>query len=75
MDAKPNTNPRVIGLAGGAPGLNALYLKFGVTGYTVFVLSNYDPEDIEPVTKPIMDMFVPESERGKQVVMRTKDDN
>ena len=75
LDAKPNANPRVVGLAGGAPGLNSLYLKFGITGHTVFVLANYDPEDVEPAARSIMDLFVPESERGKRVVMRTDDDN
>ncbi|MGY5879647.1 MAG: serine hydrolase domain-containing protein [Candidatus Thorarchaeota archaeon] len=75
LDAKPNPNPRVVGLAGGAPGLNSLYLKFGITGHTVFVLANYDPEDVEPVVKTIMDMFVPENERGKRAEFRTKDDS
>ena len=51
-----------------------MYLKFNVSGYTVFILSNYDPEDVEPVTKSIMDMFVPESERGKKVEMRVRED-
>ncbi|MHA1134928.1 MAG: serine hydrolase domain-containing protein [Candidatus Thorarchaeota archaeon] len=75
LDAKPNLNPRIVGLAGGAPGLNSLYFKFGITGHIVFVLANYDPEDVEPVAKSIMDLFIPESERGKRVVMRTDDDN
>ncbi|TFG26916.1 hypothetical protein EU528_13665 [Candidatus Thorarchaeota archaeon] len=73
LEAGPNTNPRIVGLAGGSPGLNALYFKFGVSGHTVFVLSNYDPEDIEPVAKSIIDMFIPESERGKRLVMKTKE--
>jgi len=75
LEAKPNANPRVVGLAGGAPGLNSLYLKFGITGHTVFVLANYDPEDVEPAVRSIMDLFVPESERGKRVELRTEDDN
>jgi len=73
LDAKPNVNPRVVGLAGGAPGLNSLYLKFGNTGYTVFVLANYDPEDVEPAARSIMDLFISESERGKRTQMRTKE--
>ena len=75
LDAPSNAKPRVVGLAGGAAGLNAFYLKFNVPGYTVFVLSNYDPEDVEPVAKSITEFFVPESERGKVIHMRTKDDN
>ncbi|MHA1614548.1 MAG: serine hydrolase domain-containing protein [Candidatus Thorarchaeota archaeon] len=74
LEVKPGATPRVVGLAGGAPGLIALYLKFNVAGYTVFILSNYDPEDVEPVTKSIMDMFVPESERGKKTEMRVRED-
>ncbi len=74
LEVKSGANPRVVGLAGGAPGLIALYLKFNVSGYTVLILSNYDPEDVEPVTKSIMDMFVPESERGKKAEMRVRDD-
>lgn len=73
LEMKPGT-PRVVGLAGGAPGLIALYLKFNFSGYTVFILSNYDPEDVEPVTKSIMDMFVPESERGKKSEIRVRED-
>ncbi|MHA1930716.1 MAG: serine hydrolase domain-containing protein [Candidatus Thorarchaeota archaeon] len=75
LEAKPGATPRVVGLAGGAPGLIALYLKFNVPGYTVFILSNYDPEDVEPVTKSIMDMFVSESERGKKTKMRVREED
>ncbi len=64
-----------MGLAVGAPGLIALYLKFNVSGYTVFILSNYDPEDVEPVTKSIMDMFVSESERGEKVEMKVREED
>ena len=74
LDAKPGATPRVVGLAGGAPGLIALYLKFNITGHTVFVLSNYDPEDVEPVAKAITDMFYPESERGQVAKMRANDE-
>jgi len=73
LEAKPNAKPRAVGLAGGAPGLNALYLKFGITDYVVLVLANYDPEDVEPVAKSIMDIFIPESDRGKQEKMRHKE--
>ena len=74
LDAKPNAKPRVVGLAGGAPGLNSLYFKINITGHTVFVLANYDPEDVEPVAKSIMDFFIPESERGKVVKVRENDE-
>ncbi|MFW9844348.1 MAG: hypothetical protein ACFFEV_07220 [Candidatus Thorarchaeota archaeon] len=49
-------------------------MRFGITGHVVFVLSNYDPEDVEPIAKTIMDMFVPESERGIVQEVRTKED-
>ena len=74
LSVKPGTKPRVLGLAGGAPGLCALYLKFFQKGYTVFVLSNYDPEDVEPAAKEITDFFVPKDEQGKQIKMATKED-
>ncbi|HUM34991.1 MAG TPA: hypothetical protein PKX32_06925, partial [Candidatus Saccharicenans sp.] len=32
-----------IGIAGGAPGINAMLEMDGQTGYTIIVLSNYDP--------------------------------
>jgi len=74
LDAKPNAKPRVVGLAGGAPGLNSLYFKINITGHTVFVLANYDPEDVEPVAKSIMDFFIPEGVRGKIVKVRENDE-
>ena len=69
LDAKLGASPRVVGLAGGAPGLNAFYLKFNVVGYTVFILSNYDPEDVEPVVEKVTDLFVPKKMRGQKVRM------
>jgi D-alanyl-D-alanine carboxypeptidase len=43
---------RGIGIAGGAPGLNAT-LDHDVNGYTVVVLSNYDPPSAERVARGI----------------------
>jgi CubicO group peptidase (beta-lactamase class C family) len=67
LNVEPGKKPRVVGLSGGAPGLTALYLKYNEKGYTVFVLSNYDPEDIEPVAEQVTNFFIPENERGKMV--------
>lgn len=74
LDAKPGAKPSVVGLAGGAPGLLALYLKFNTSGFTVFVLSNYDPEDVEAAAKSVTDIFVPESERRKIMEIRQKEE-
>jgi len=57
IDADPNTSPRAIYLAGGAPGLTALYLKFSKLGFTVIIFSNYDPEDVEPLSSVIRDVM------------------
>lgn len=35
------------GIAGGSPGVNALFIANGQTGYTIIVLSNYDPPSAE----------------------------
>jgi CubicO group peptidase (beta-lactamase class C family) len=59
LNADSNTTPKAALLAGGAPGLTALYLKFFRAGYTVFVLSNYDPEDVEPLSEHIRSMIMP----------------
>jgi len=45
-------DPRAMGVAGGAPGLNAA-LETGVNGYTVVVLSNYDPPSAERLARAI----------------------
>ena len=36
-----------IGIAGGTEGVNALFIANGQTGYTIIVLSNYDPPSAE----------------------------
>jgi CubicO group peptidase (beta-lactamase class C family) len=44
--AKVSRDPRGMGIAGGSPGANAA-LETGVNGYTIVVLSNYDPPSAE----------------------------
>ncbi|MGH9842297.1 MAG: hypothetical protein ACREEM_26395 [Blastocatellia bacterium] len=39
-------------MAGGAPGINAV-LETEVNGYTIIVLSNYDPPSAEEMSKQI----------------------
>ncbi|HMS63673.1 MAG TPA: serine hydrolase domain-containing protein [Ignavibacteria bacterium] len=48
-DRKKNPDAENV-IAGGAPGINALYMSFPGKGYTVIILSNYDQaaENIEP---------------------------
>lgn len=70
LDADPNKQPGSIFMAGGAPGLTALYIKFFKLGYTFIVMSNYDPEDIEPLAEQIRDLMIPKSAQGKIVKMR-----
>lgn len=36
-----------VGIAGGSPGVNAIFITNGSTGYTVIVLSNFDPPSAE----------------------------
>lgn len=42
-----------LGIAGGAPGINAVLEANEATGYTVVVMSNYDPPSAEKVAKQI----------------------
>lgn len=42
-----------LGIAGGAPGINAVLEVGGEQGYTVVVMSNYDPPSAERVAKQI----------------------
>ncbi|MCK5239904.1 MAG: beta-lactamase family protein [Candidatus Thorarchaeota archaeon] len=58
IGADQDSSPSAIALAGGAPGLSALYLKFFKAGYTVIVLSNYDPDDVEPLVNGIREIIV-----------------
>jgi CubicO group peptidase (beta-lactamase class C family) len=74
LDAKPNSKPKSAILAGGSPGLTALYFKFFELGYTVFILSNYDPEDVEPLVKPIRSMFLSDEEPGKIVTLKEQNE-
>ncbi|MFW9806755.1 MAG: serine hydrolase domain-containing protein [Candidatus Thorarchaeota archaeon] len=61
LNADPDKDPIAAVLAGGAPGLTALYIKFFKLGYTFIVFSNYDPEDIEPLAEEIRDLVNPKS--------------
>ncbi|MFW9769211.1 MAG: serine hydrolase domain-containing protein [Candidatus Thorarchaeota archaeon] len=61
LGSDTNLAPRVQVMAGGAQGLSAFYLKFFRMGYTVFLLSNYDPEDVEPLVELILRMFLPDA--------------
>jgi CubicO group peptidase (beta-lactamase class C family) len=72
LNTDPSTNPKSVLLAGGAPGLTALYLKFFHAGYTVFILSNYDPEDIEPLSEHIRSMIMPLNEGEPTSSMRNE---
>jgi CubicO group peptidase (beta-lactamase class C family) len=70
LGANPDSKPKSAILAGGAPGLSGLYFKYFESGYTVFILSNYDPEDSEPLVKPIRGVFMPDEDVGRIVTMR-----
>ncbi|MFW9817554.1 MAG: serine hydrolase domain-containing protein [Candidatus Thorarchaeota archaeon] len=59
LGSDTSSAPRVQVMAGGAQGLSAFYLKFFRMGYSVFLLSNYDPEDVELLIEPILKMFLP----------------
>jgi D-alanyl-D-alanine carboxypeptidase len=61
LDADPDSKPKAIAMAGGAAGLTALYIKFYEVGLTFIVMSNYDPEDVEPLAAKIRDMVIPKS--------------
>jgi CubicO group peptidase (beta-lactamase class C family) len=45
--------PRSFGWIGGSPGVNASFLSNATTGYTVIVLSNYDPPSAEQLSRQI----------------------
>ncbi len=44
-----------LGVAGGSEGVNALFITNGLSGYTVIVLSNYDPPSAEKPGSQIRD--------------------
>jgi CubicO group peptidase (beta-lactamase class C family) len=45
-----------IGIAGGAPGINAMFMAGAPGGYTVIVMSNYDPPSAEKVSRQIREL-------------------
>jgi D-alanyl-D-alanine carboxypeptidase len=61
LDADPDSPLRAIVMAGGAPGLTALYIKFFEFGLTFIVMSNYDPEDVQPLAEQVRDLVIPKS--------------
>ena len=48
---------RGLGIAGGAPGINAILMVNPTTGYTVIVMSNYDPPSAESLGRQIRDLL------------------
>ncbi|MFW9849131.1 MAG: serine hydrolase domain-containing protein [Candidatus Thorarchaeota archaeon] len=75
ISADLSSSPAAIALAGGASGLCALYLKFYKAGYSIFILSNYDPEDVEPLVAVARDIIVGNSESGKTSTMVNEKDD
>lgn len=67
LEVDPGAPLRVIAMAGGAPGLTALYIKFFEFSLTFIIMSNYDPEDVEPLAEQIRDLVIPKSSQGKVV--------
>jgi CubicO group peptidase (beta-lactamase class C family) len=53
-DGQPQKEVR-LGIAGGANGINGMLLVNGQTGYTIIVLSNYDPPSAERAGSQIRD--------------------
>lgn len=49
---------RIIGNGGGGPGINAMFRIYPDRGYTVVVLSNYDPPSAENVEEKITETLV-----------------
>lgn len=59
-DAKPAAAATAFagtGIAGGAPGINAIFLAPAAGGYTVVVMSNYDPPSAESLGTRIRDLL------------------
>jgi D-alanyl-D-alanine carboxypeptidase len=46
-----------LGIAGGAPGINAAFEVKPQTGYTIVVMSNYDPPSAEKVSKQLRNLL------------------
>ena len=49
---------RIVGNGGGGPGVNAMFRMYFGRGYTVVVLSNYDPPSAERIAGKINDMIL-----------------
>ena len=50
---QPGTSFRGVGIAGGAPGINAVLEADEESGYTTIVMSNYDPPSAEKIARQI----------------------
>jgi len=48
-------------LAGGAPGLSSFLMIYFDLGYVAIILSNRDPEFVEPIFKKIHEIITSES--------------
>jgi D-alanyl-D-alanine carboxypeptidase len=73
LDASPDSKPKSAILAGGAPGLTALYMKFFDSGHTVIILSNYDPEDVEPVANQVRNLIMQNTEQESIIKLGQND--
>jgi CubicO group peptidase (beta-lactamase class C family) len=49
----PVDGKRTIGHNGGAPGISADLSIFTESGYTVAMMANYDPEDLQPIVRQV----------------------
>ena len=49
-------------LAGGAPGISSFFMLYFELGYVAIILSNMDPEFVEPVYKKIHEIITTGSE-------------
>lgn len=54
----PMNGTRIVGNGGGGPGVNAMFRIYFGRGYTVVVLSNYDPPSAERVAGKINEMIL-----------------
>jgi CubicO group peptidase (beta-lactamase class C family) len=53
----PASGQRTFGWLGGSPGVNAALMSNATTGYTLIVLSNYDPPSAEEVASEIRELL------------------
>jgi hypothetical protein len=58
MRTAEKEKPRCFGLAGGAPGVGAMFKMYLDLDYISVVLSNYDPDAMWTIDKKIEDMIL-----------------